>query len=257
MSTKIEWVKNDDGTPGKAWNPVTGCSPVSEGCQNCYARRMANRLKGRYGYPKDEPFRVTFHPDRLDEPLRWKKPSRIFVCSMGDIAHEKVDCRWFDCIMEEIHDNPQHIFLFLTKRIKNLKDLLGSWKIENFKNLWLGVSVENQQTADKRIPILLQIPAAKRFVSVEPMLEAVVLSHYIPAPVGLVPKWQTLNWVICGGETGPGFRPEGLQGYAKFTLWARSLRDQCRAAGVPFFFKKMPGGNQPIPKDLLIREFPV
>lgn len=174
MPTKIEWAQ-------ETWNPITGCTPVSEGCQHCYARRMATRLRGRCGYPADDPFRVTFHPDRLGQPLKWKKPRMIFVCSMGDLFHDlpPPEGSWpiVDRILRVCNDCPQHIFLLLTKRIEHAwyyfrspvyngnysrSELLG-------KNIWLGVTAENQQRADERIPILLQIPAAVRFVSVEPM----------------------------------------------------------------------------------------
>jgi protein gp37 len=241
-NTKIEWTD-------KSWNPITGCSPVSEGCRNCYAKRMANRLRGRYGYPKDEPFRVTFHPDRLDEPLRWKKPSRIFVVSMGDLFHKDVDHFKIAKIWNIAHQCQKHIFLFLTKR----PDRLKSWTLVKSEvahippiygeiwpnNCWLGVSVENQKTADERIPILLQIPAAKRFVSVEPMLGQVDIKSYFPGTVWYgfrespsgVKIIQGLDWVCCGGETGPGARPMHPD-------WVRSLLNQCQVAGVPFFFKK-------------------
>jgi protein gp37 len=246
-TTKIEWTE-------KTWNPITGCSPVSEGCQNCYARRMAYRLRGRYDYPKDEPFKITFHPERLNEPIRWKKPSRIFICSMGDLFHETVKYTWIESIMETVIMQPQHIFLFLTKRPQRMKDVLESWKLRSKENLWLGVSVENQKTADERIPILLQIPAVKRFVSVEPMLEEIEISEYLPQykyayddplinqtcyrdkPIQSAGAYKIkiedgLDWIICGGETGPKARP-------MYHDWVVSLRDQCQAAGVPFFFKK-------------------
>ena len=241
MPTKIEWAT-------ESWNPITGCTPVSEGCEHCYARRMAQRLKGRFGYPEDDPFRVTFHPDKLDQPLHWKKPRMIFVCSMGDLFHKDVPHHTY--IENEVPVNhiyitakrcPQHIFLILTKRPKVMKSFF-SWitafggKIPD--NLWLGVSVENQQRADERIPILLQIPAAKRFVSIEPMLGPVELDHkYRRRWNDKIPAWemswmlQDLDWVICGGESGPGARPMHPD-------WPRSIRDQCQAAGVPFFFKQ-------------------
>jgi protein gp37 len=246
--TKIEWTN-------KVWNPITGCSPVSEGCQNCYAKRMAYRLKGRYGYPKDDPFRVTFHPDRLDEPLRWKKPCRIFVCSMGDLFHGNVLWDWQISIFEAICKT-KHNYLFLTKRVDNMRcffQTLEDWNPTEWPNVWLGVSVEDQKTTDERIPILLQIPAAKRFVSVEPMLGTMDISNYLPQykfayddpvteqtcyrdePIKSAGAYKTkiedgLNWVICGGETGPKARPLHPD-------WVRLLRDQCQAAGVPFFFK--------------------
>jgi protein gp37 len=244
--TKIEWAD-------RVWNPITGCSSVSEGCQNCYAKRMANRLKGRYGYPKDEPFKVTFHPNRLDEPLHWKKPSRIFVCSMGDLFHEDVSMETIGRILCLMRSLIHHKFLFLTKRPKRMREALLAFDMTGecnglpYDHLLFGISVENQRTADERIPILLQIPAAKRFISCEPTL----------GPIDLSAFWESLpiSLVIVGGETGPGYRPSGFEGYHHFALWARSLKDQCQAAGVPFFFKKMPG-NQPIPKDLMVREFP-
>lgn len=269
-TTKIEWCD-------RVWNPMTGCSPISEGCKNCYARRMANRLRGRCGYPKDDPFRVTFHRDRLDEPLRCRKPSRFFVCSMGDLFHELVPIKAFSDIMNRILKCPRHIFVFLTKRPQRMFYLLGKqapdwqqalpyeYKIP-LTNLWLGVSVENQRTADERIPILLKIPAAKRFVSVEPMLEEVNL-HAIKEMENLwhdvlggetirgkiagfasVGTGIKLDWVICGGETGPNAR-------SIHPDWARFLRDQCGVAGIPFFFKQM-ARKYAIPKDLMIREFP-
>jgi protein gp37 len=234
--TKIQWAN-------KVWNPITGCSPISPGCRNCYARRMANRLKGRYGYSRDDPFKVTFHPERLEEPLHWKKPSRIFVCSMGDILHDDVDGFWLSAIWSTIKRCCWHTFLILTKRPQRWKKLTPSLPL--YKNIYFGVSVENQQTADERIPILLQIPAAKRYVSVEPMLEKIDLMPYLG---GQYPKWEILDWCIVGGETGPKARPMNPD-------WARSLRDQCQSAGVPFFFKQM-SGKQAIPKDLKIREFP-
>lgn len=237
--TKIEWTEY-------SWNPLSGCTPISEGCQNCYAKRMANRLRGRCGYPADEPFKVTLHKDRLEEPLRWKKPRRVFVCSMGDLFHEDVS-RWMRFeVMDIILQAKQHTFLILTKRPANMKEFFEWYyskagrTIEAIKNLWLGVTAENQRRADERIPILLQIPAAVRFVSVEPMLGPVDLSLSdgvdlsVSVGTGLKPGKSylinSLDWVICGGETGPGARPMRLN-------WVRSLRDQCQTAGISFFFK--------------------
>ncbi len=270
--TKIEWTEY-------SWNPVTGCTPVSEGCENCYARRMANRLKGRCGYPSDDPFRVTLHPERLNKPLSWQTPKRIFVNSMGDLFHEDVPIEFIaevfnvmasatpECGKKHKHEpecwtGPSHTFLILTKRpermrqiIEELPNYIGDrWPGDTalslamevdgwpLKNVWLGVSVENQQRADERIPILLQIPAAVRFVSVEPMLGPVDLERWLPIEWSEVGEtWieafpgkhcydTRLHWVICGGETGPGARPMHPD-------WVRSLRDQCQASGIPFFFK--------------------
>ena len=270
-TTTIEWATH-------TWNPVTGCSPISEGCENCYAKRMAQRLRGRCGYPEDDPFKVTFHPDRLEQPLKLKKPSRIFVCSMGDLFHDDVGYSIVD-IFDVMSSTPQHTYMLLTKRPEKMRSLfrlngplLGS---EPLPNVWLGVTAENQARADERIPILLQIPAAVRFVSIEPMLGPITLGRYLGLPgidghdrcancgmevekasgrivgnacydgewtcsiecddllnrLGCPLEYKPLDWVICGGETGPGARPMHPD-------WVRSLRDQCRAAGVPFLFKQ-------------------
>jgi len=265
--TKIEWAE-------MTWNVVTGCDPVSEGCKNCYARRMARRLAGRYGYPKaPHHFDVTLHLDRLDVPLRRKKPTTYFVCSMSDLFHEDISTPFIADLWDIMAEAHQHTFQILTKRVDRLPEVfhyLAKWK--NYKvplsNIWLGVSVENQATADKRTPILLQIPAAVRFVSCEPLLEAINLKHYLdgmPEPYGgghrgyvtrdmaidaedlsleganlgwQEPEWQQtalpLDWVICGGEAGPSARPMRPNG-------VRGLRNQCQTAGVPFFFKQWGG----------------
>lgn len=265
MPTKIEWAE-------ETWNPVTGCSPISEGCRNCYAERMSKRLAGRCGYPEYFPFWVTLHPDKLEQPLRWKKPRMIFVCSMGDLFHEDVPEIEIMRVFAVMADAQQHTYLVLTKRPERMKEVLTSPSIANdvwlmtntgisedkpiwpLPNVWLGVTAENQARADERIPVLLQIPAAVRFVSIEPMLGTVNLTliggdrfgwgrtdavnglYYVRAnPTECGCEWETqhinkLDWVICGGETGPGARPMHPD-------WVRSLRDQCKEAGVPFFFK--------------------
>lgn len=216
--SKIEWL---DG--GASWNPITGCDPISEGCENCYAARMSKRLAGRFGYPAEEPFRVTFHKDKLFQPLEWKNPRMIFVCSMGDLFHEEVSVEWIDRVFSVPPVAPHHTYIILTKRPHLMQ--IYFQRLSSFyslKNIWLGVTVENQECAEARIPVLLQMSAAKRFVSVEPMLSDIHLSH----------DWlRKLDWVICGAETGPRKRPME-------DAWAESLREQCAAAGVPFFFKK-------------------
>jgi len=230
--SKIEWTD-------RVWNPVTGCTKVSPGCDNCYAERMAKRMAGRCGYPEDEPFKITFHRNRLEEPLKWRKPQRVFVCSMGDLFHPDVSSILIALIFDAIKECPQHTFMVLTKRPEMVLEHMKNVMLDHFwgmKNLWLGVTAENQEQADKRIPVLLQIPAAVRFISVEPMLGPVDLSKwlYIPdphsAPADLIPS-RVLHWIICSGESGPGARPCHPD-------WVRSLRDQCQAAGVPFFFKQ-------------------
>jgi protein gp37 len=260
--TRIEWTD-------MTWNPITGCSPVSEGCENCYALRMAIRLKGRCGYPKDDPFRVTYHEDRILDPFGWTKPLRIFVCSMSDLFHPDVQDQWIQAVFETILRNKHHRFLILTKRPERMREIVrriesdeecsywdgdesgAEWVTKSFatvfSNVWLGVTAENQARADERIPILLDIPAAKHFVSVEPMLgridfEDVPVGMFGPLrPFGGVSEnTPRLDWVICGGESGPGARPMHPD-------WARSLRDQCQEANVPFFFKSW--GEYVVPED--------
>ncbi len=252
-STKIEWCD-------RTWSPITGCSKVSEGCKNCWAERMSKRLAGRCGYPVGDPFHVTMHPGRLGEPLQWKKPQRVFVCSMGDLFHNDIPPIFIKFIFNTIERCPQHTFLILTKRPRRAYEVLAGNTMFCLQgplpNLWIGVSIEDQKTADERIPVLLQVPAAKRFVSVEPMLGPVNLEA-IPLPdayltmngitgvaqplseknnesddyVYFTRHDYKLDWVICGGETGPKARPIHPD-------WVRSLRDQCVVAGVPFFFKQ-------------------
>ena len=225
--TKIEWA---DAT----WNPVTGCSPVSSGCTNCYAKRMANRLKGRYGYPKDEPFRPGIvHQDKLDQPRKWQKSRKIFVCSMGDLFHPDVNRATVEDMCETVYDCKRHIFMMLTKRPEAMLDFFGISLDADLwgDNLWLGVTAENQKRYDERWPILSKIPAAVKFVSIEPALEYVNIDIFAPWP----------DWVIAGPETGPGAReckPE----------WIESLYEQCKEAGVPFFDKRK--------ENYLAREFP-
>lgn len=225
--TAISWAKY-------TWNPVTGCTPVSDGCRNCYAKTMAEtRLRGRCGYPADEPFRVTMHPGRLDEPSKMKKPRRIFVCSMGDLFYEKVTDADIDAVMCRIAWATWHTFLVLTKRTERMQDFFSRHCYENggdpLSHLWLGVSVEDQATADERIPLLLDTPAAVRFVSYEPALGPVDFTPYLKNLTG----WniRALDWLIMGGESGPVARPMDPE-------WARDTRDQCQAADVPFFFKQ-------------------
>jgi len=236
--TKIEWCE-------ESWNPITGCSPVSEGCEHCYARRMAQRLKGRYGYPQDDPFKVTPHLDRLYQPLHWHKPRYIFVVSMGDLFHPDVSDMVQGDILSVIEHCVWHTFLILTKRPLAMQKVM-KWAFADIlpDNLWLGVTAENQPRFDERWRILAQIAAAKRFVSIEPMLGPVDLDEWLwqkctvcwgPGEddwgYDVEPREDGIDWVICGGESGPGARPMHPD-------WVRSVRDQCQSAGVPFFFKQ-------------------
>ena len=247
MPTKIEWCD-------ESWNPLTGCSQISEGCRNCYAERMSKRLKGRFGYPEKNPFRVTRHPDKFIQPVRWKKSRRIFVCSMGDLFHRGVGYDDRVIVWNVMERTPQHTYLILTKRPARMVSFLNDikryvpfdrWPLPN---VHLGVSVENQAAADERIPDLMKCPAAVRFVSCEPLLGRVDLwDKVIPSMVQGVDV-PPIDGVIVGGETGPWARYMNPD-------WARYLRDQCVKARVPFFLKQM-HGKLPIPKDLLIRELP-
>lgn len=216
MSTKIEWADN-------VYNPITGCTKISPSCDNCYAERMSHRLKGRFGYPKDDPFRVTFHPDKLEQPLKWKKPRTIFICSMGDIFHEEVQIDWIEKIFDVIFKTPQHTYLLLTKRPENIYlKTFPNEDIECLQNLWVGVTVENQEMADKRIPELIKQTSGKYelFVSCEPLLGSVDLSPWI----------DQIDWVIVGGETGTNARAINM--YDFFSIDA--LCDKTRT---PYFFK--------------------
>ncbi len=234
--TRIEWC---DAT----WNPTSGCSKVSPACDHCYAERMAHRLAGRAGYGAIEPFTVTLHPDKLDEPLRWRQPKRVFVVSMGDLFHPLVPEDYIRQVCETISACSHHTFMLLTKRPDRLREIVGHrwWWRTPPQNVWLGVTAEDQQRADERIPILLDTPAAVRFVSCEPLLGPLDLSDYLAVETLQMPWGQhatertgevsRLDWVIVGCESGPERRGMLLN-------WARVLRDQCVTAGVSFYLKQ-------------------
>lgn len=315
--SKIEWTD-------AVWNPVTGCTKVSAGCAHCYAERMSKRLAGRCGYPADEPFRVTLHPDRLEEPLRWRTQRRVFVCSMGDLFHSDVPGYYLRMMFGVMSLCGQHTFIVLTKRPDFMSDFFrahdctlsecqaelmasryagaietatGKTRLRNpeainglghngwpLPNVWLGVSTEDQAEADRRIPLLLQTPAAVRFVSCEPLLGPIDLTSWVfdrrrevsrlvngPAMLNRDQAesivTQSLNWVIVGGESGPEARPCDI-------AWIRSIIEQCKAAEVPVFAKQLgencvgmdlwPGpkisrkGNDLLewPVDLQVRQWP-
>lgn len=230
--TRIEWTD-------AVWNPVTGCTKVSSGCKHCYAEGMAKRFWGGEREFTD----VRCHPERLEQPLRWRKPRRVFVNSMSDLFHDDVPFDFIACVFWTVAASPQHTYQVLTKRPARMLEFFrreaqqygAPWPINN---IMLGVSVEDQKTADERIPILLQAPAALRFVSVEPMLGPVDLRRLDPWDDFHTDALDTpdpsckIGWVICGCESGPRARPMRPD-------WARSLRDQCAEAGVPFFLKQM------------------
>jgi protein gp37 len=220
--TKIEWAT-------KVWNPVVGCTKISEGCKNCYAERIFPRAYHGHDFNQ-----VRVMEGRLEDPLHWRAPQRIFVNSMSDLFHPLVPMGFILEIMQIIRQCPQHTFMVLTKRPQIMQSAMEIVAKRGGipQNLWLGVSVENQRTADERIFDLLQTPAAKRFVSCEPLLGPVDLGRYICET--WIKKGLTigryLDWVIVGGETGPAARPMD-------PLWALDLMKQCRDTSVPFFFK--------------------
>ena len=228
--TGIEWT---DAT----WNPVTGCSKVSQGCKHCYAERLFPLAYGRQRIESDGVSRqreftdVVLHYDRLDRPLHWKRPQRIFVNSMSDLFHEAVPFEFICKVIAVAIQSPRHTFQILTKRPDRM--LEWSRRHERERHSWpapnvqLGVSCEDQATADERIRLLLQTPAVVRFVSAEPLLGPIDLRIQNQKS-----KIQNrVDWLIAGGESGPQARPMQPD-------WVRSLRDQCVAAGVPFFFKQ-------------------
>ena len=211
MKTKIEWTDY-------SWNPVTGCTKISAGCKNCYAERIAKRFW-------DRPFsEVKLHPNRMSNPSDWKKPKKIFVCSMSDLFHEDVPMDFIADVFDEMICHSRHTFMVLTKRPLKMMAFTQWYGYSSTvaNNIWFGVSVENQELANERIPILLQTPASKRFVSVEPMLE--LINFLKIAPIGI-------DWVICGAESGVGARPFDM-------MWAKELKNQCLEIYVPFFFKQ-------------------
>lgn len=237
--TKIEWTE-------ATWNPVTGCAKVSQGCKHCYAERDWARLSAN---PKTRYFGRKFtdvacHEDVLELPLRWSKPRRIFVNSMSDLFHPDVPDEFIRAVFATMAAARQHTFQVLTKRPERMLGLLDLWDCAGvtlregcgvaLPNVWLGVSAENQETLDERARLLLQTPAAVRWISAEPLLGPVDCRAYlqrIPCYChdgGLHPR---IDWVVVGGESGPHARPMHPD-------WARALRDQCAAVGVPFLFKQ-------------------
>lgn len=285
MSTGIEWTD-------ETWNPITGCTKVSPGCDHCYAKTMHERFNGPGSFDT-----VTLHPARLDKPLRWRKPRKVFVNSMSDLFHEDVPDYYIALVWVVMALAPEHTFQILTKRHGRMRSLLNSLRFRilvdtieyqaangevegipaaqshkarearrqpdgsipprwPLPNVWLGVSVETQQWADIRIPALLDTPAAVRFLSCEPLLGPVNLigqgGNMVGAGIYALPDPPAddgepvcqdhgiegcrqgctfVDWVIVGGESGHGARPMHPD-------WARSLRDQCQGAGVPFLFKQ-------------------
>lgn len=219
-ASAIEWT---DAT----WNPVTGCTRITAGCDNCYAARFAERWRGVPGHPFSTGFDLTLRPERLDQPLRWRRPRMIFVNSMSDLFHKDVPRAFVDEVFRTMEAAAHHVFQVLTKRSPLMRDYLlaryGSAR--GPAHIWCGVSVEDDR-ARARIEHLRASPAGVRFLSVEPLIGAL-------GPVDL----SGIDWVIAGGESGPGARAMRIE-------WARDVRDQCVDQGVSFFFKQW-GGRRP------------
>ena len=267
--TSIEWTRNPDGSPGKTWNPTTGCDRVSPGCDHCYALTLAKRLKGmgsaKYqtdGDPRTSGpgFGVAVHPDSLRTPMSWRKPQRVFVNSMSDLFHPRIPDNFIGSVFDTMALTPQHTYMILTKRPKRMRSLLNRWQEQaagrshagaSFRrfdmmwseprawplaNVWLGTSVENERYRVERIFELLDTPAAVRFLSCEPLLGPLRLTVDLMVGMACDPP-AGIGWVIAGGESGPGARPADPD-------WVRGIRDACVATGVPFFFKQW-GGRTP------------
>jgi protein gp37 len=211
--SKIEWTES-------TWNPLTGCNKVSAGCKYCYAERFAKRLKAM-GVPSyKNGFKLTLHPEVLEAPLSWRKPQMIFVNSMSDLFHEQVPLDFIQRVFDVMSRASQHTFQILTKRAQRLEELHS--KLPWPDNVWMGVSVENEKFMF-RIDHLRKTGAHVKFLSLEPLL----------GPLGNL-NLLNINWVIVGGESGPGARPMEQK-------WATDIRDQCLVANVPFFFKQWGG----------------
>jgi protein gp37 len=212
--TKIEWTE-------QTWNPATGCTKISPGCEHCYAEVMARRLKaiGVKGY--ENGFRLTLQPHRLEEPLHRKKPTVYFVNSMSDLFHEGIPEPYIRKIFDVIENSPQHTFQILTKRAERMARLLGKYDIP--PNAWIGATVENKKHGLPRIDCLRMVDAKIRFLSMEPLLEEL-------GDVDL----KNIQWVIVGGESGPKARPMRLE-------WVKNIKKQCKENNIPFFFKQWGG----------------
>ncbi len=209
-TTKIEWTD-------KTWNPITGCTKHSAGCQNCYAETMSHRLKAMSVGKYKNGFMLALHEENLDEPMSWKKSHNIFVCSMSDLFHEDVPFEFIDKIMSTIQKTPQHRYQILTKRAERMTEYFKSHPVPD--NVWLGVTVECMNSKP-RIDFLRNIPARIHFLSCEPLLESL-------GELDL----DGIQWIIVGGESGPKARPMQEE-------WVLEIKEQAEAAGSAFFFKQ-------------------
>ena len=216
MSTKsaIEWTE-------QTWNPATGCTKISPGCKHCYAETMSKRLKAMDVSGYGNGFELTLLPERLEQPLRRRKPTVYFVNSMSDLFHEDIPDTFIQRVFDVMKQTPQHTYQILTKRAERLPEFFSHYEAP--ENAWLGVSVEDKQYGVPRIDALRNVPAQIRFLSVEPLLE----------DLGLI-DLSEIHWVIVGGESGPKARPMKQE-------WVLNVQRQCKQQGVSFFFKQWGG----------------
>ena len=217
----IEWT-------GVTWNAIRGCTKISPGCRRCYAAVIAERFRGKRGRPYEFGFDLRLVPGKLGAPFLWARPKVVFVNSMSDLFHEALPVEYIEAVIEVMGLTPWHTYQVLTKRADRMKELLTGplSGAASLANVWWGVSVENRRHGLPRVVELQTVSATTRFLSIEPLLE----------DLGSVPL-AGIDWVIVGGESGAGAQPvEGA--------WVRSIRDQCDAANVPFFFKQWGGQNK-------------
>jgi protein gp37 len=219
-STAIEWT---DAT----WNPVTGCTKISAGCDNCYAERFSERFRGVPGHPFENGFDLQLRPERLDQPLRWREAKMIFVNSMSDLFHKEVPFKFIDRVFDTMEKAHWHKFQILTKRSSRLRNYVNARYPDGLAppHIWLGTSIEDGGKKS-RARHIQETKASVRFLSIEPLI----------GPIGKI-DLEGIHWVIVGGESGPRARPMLVE-------WAREVLDQCKATKVPFFFKQW-GGLRP------------
>ena len=217
-NSRIEWTDT-------TWNPVTGCSRVSHGCKHCYAETMAKRLKAMGAPRYDNGFKVTLHHDLIDTPRKWRKPRRVFVCSMADLFHREVPDKFIQSVFGVMRDTP-HTYQVLTKRIDRAADMFMCEGLKFADNIWIGTSIESVRYTDRADHLRAITGAKVRFLSCEPLLGRLDSLNL-----------AGIDWVIAGGESGSGARPMAVG-------WARHIRDLCAREGVPFFFKQWGGVNK-------------
>ncbi|MCX6233756.1 MAG: phage Gp37/Gp68 family protein [Bacteroidetes bacterium] len=216
--SKIEWTQS-------TWNPITGCTKITSGCKFCYAEIMARRLKAMGQNKYRNGFNLTMHPDTLNEPYLWKKPKMIFVNSMSDLFHKDVPLKYIQQVFKVIKENPQHVFQILTKRADILRYYDSEGWLEWTHNLWMGVTVENDEV-QHRIDLLSKTGARVKFLSCEPLLS--------PIPEMIL---NNIDWIIVGGESGRNPRQMKIE-------WVLDIKEQCEKAGVAFYFKQWGGTNK-------------